>query len=748
MIISNNIAEYACNKDASVKSALEQLERTGLQILFLVDSAGKMSGVVTDGDVRRWLLEQPSVDLTQSISVIAPSKYVSARQGQRISDLNNVLLSGKKRIPLLNSRGILVGVVEEKRDVMEIGTKKIGPNHPVYIIAEIGNNHQGSLETAKSLIEMAASAGVDSVKFQMRSMDALYGENADEESNSLDLGAQYTAELLSKYQLTDDELFQAFDHCKQHGVEPICTPWDLESLAKLESYGLAAYKVASADFTNHELLVAVSKTNAPMICSTGMCSEEEIKSSSDLLKDLGAQAVLLHCNSTYPTPFKDVNLKYLPELKRYGFEVGYSGHERGNFIPLAAVAMGACVIEKHITFDKTQDGNDHKVSLLPDELNQMVKQIRSTEVAIGNSGQRLLTQGELINREVLAKSLYVKKDILKGDTITRDIIGIKSPGQGLQPNMIDQLIGRISNRDMKTGSFFFDSDLKQPSSRKQRYEFSRPYGIPVRYHDFDKMSSQGHLDFVEFHLSYQDLLLTPSDFISGKQNLFFAVHAPELFEGEHILDLCSPDQAYRHKSIDNLNHVIEHTALIAKCFPEQTPPILVVNAGGWSKNDFISSDEKQNRYDNLKLSLNEVNTELVQIAIQTMPPFPWHFGGQSYHNLFVDPDEIDSFCFDTGTKVCLDVSHTMMSCNYYGWSLSSFIRKISDHISYLHIVDALGHDGEGVQIGKGDVDFYELGEILREACPDAPFIPEVWQGHTDNGSGFWSGLNYLEKTLK
>ena len=178
---------------------------------------------------------------------------------------------------------------------------------------------------------------------------------------------------------------------------------------------MAAYKVASADFTNHELLVAVSKTNAPMICSTGMCSEEEIKAVR-IAKGSWGSSILLHLCLTYPTPFKDVNLKYL--LTETMVLVGYSGHERGSFIPLAAVAMGARVIEKHITFDKTQDGNDHKVSLLPDELNQMVKQIRSTEIAIGNSGQRLMTQGEMINREVLAKSLYVKKDILKGDTIT------------------------------------------------------------------------------------------------------------------------------------------------------------------------------------------------------------------------------------------------------------------------------------------------------------------------------------------
>jgi sialic acid synthase SpsE/sugar phosphate isomerase/epimerase len=747
LIISNNIHEYSFSKDLSIKLALEQLERTGLQILFLVDSKGLVSGVVTDGDVRRWMLSRSTIDLSQPIRIVAPSEFVSARQGKRVSELNSVLTKGKTRIPLVDAGGILVGVLSEKTDVIAIGEKSVGPQYPVYVIAEIGNNHQGSLDTAKALIEMAASAGVDSVKFQMRSMDSLYGENAKDESDSLDLGAQYTAELLSKYQLTDDELFQAFDHCKHHGVEPICTPWDLESLKKLKSYGLAAYKVASADFTNHELLVEIAKTNSPMICSTGMCSEAEIKESTGLLKDLGAQTILLHCNSTYPTPFKDVNLSYLPVLKKFGFEIGYSGHERGGFIPLAAVAMGACVIEKHITFDKNQDGNDHKVSLLPDELIQMVKQIRSTKEAMGHDGERLLTQGELINREVLAKSLYVTKAIFKGDSITRDVIGTKSPGQGLQPNKIEQLIGRVSHRDMKKGSFFFESDLKKALSRKQRYEFSRPYGIPVRYHDFKNMSSQGHLDFVEFHLSYQDLLLSPSDFIHGDQDLFFAVHSPELFEGDHILDLCSSDEAYRQISIDHLQRVVDHCGLIGKCFPEQSPPLLVLNAGGWSKNGFISSTDRQKCYDTLKASLAKVNAESVQIAIQTMPPFPWHFGGQSYHNLFVDPYEISSFCSDTGAKICLDVSHSMMACNYYGWNLSSFVKTVGAHIAYLHIVDALGPDGEGVQMGKGDVNFYELGKILQEVCPDAPFIPEVWQGHTDNGAGFWDGLDFLEKTL-
>jgi len=225
LIISNKTHEYAFSKDLSIKLALEQLERTGLQILFLVDSKGIVSGVVTDGDVRRWILSQLTIDLSLPISVVAPSKFVSARQGKRVSELNSVLTAGKKRIPLVDADGVLVAVLSEKTDAIAIGGKSVGPEYPVYVIAEIGNNHQGSLDTAKALIEMAASAGVDSVKFQMRSMESLYGENAKDESDSLDLGAQYTAELLSKYQLTDDELFQAFDHCKQYGVEPICTPW-------------------------------------------------------------------------------------------------------------------------------------------------------------------------------------------------------------------------------------------------------------------------------------------------------------------------------------------------------------------------------------------------------------------------------------------------------------------------------------------------------------------------------------------
>lgn len=747
MIITKKIDSYIVHQDLSIHLALEKLEQSGEQILFLIDNIGKLSGVVTDGDVRRWLIRNKSKDLNESILSISPSSYVSAKVNTTTKQIQNLLSNGIKQVPLLNNEGILEAIATLENSFITIGNKQIGSGKPVYVIAEIGNNHQGKLDEAKSLIEMAAKAGVDSVKFQMRSMDILYGKKSSKKDASHDLGAQYTLDLLSKFQLSDEDLYQAFDHCKLNGVEPICTPWDIESLEKLKKYGIQAYKIASADFTNHELLTHVAATNMPMICSTGMCNEDEILSSSNLLKTLGAQCILLHCNSTYPTPFKDVNLKYLTSLRNFGFDVGYSGHERGGFVPLAAIALGACVIEKHITFDKNQEGNDHKVSLLPQELTDMVAQIRMSEEALGNDNPRSISQGEMINREVLAKSLYARKKIHSGEKITRDLIIIKSPGQGLQPNKIEALIGRVANRDIEEETCFYNSDLKEKTNNKTSYTFNRPYGIPVRYHDFEKLSSQGQLDFVEFHLSYNDLSEKPSDFIKNTSHLFFTVHAPELFENDHILDLCALDEDYRKTSVEHLRRVIKHCDEIKSCFSKQDPPVLVVNAGGWDTSGFVSIEKKKLFYKKLKESLGELDLSSVSISFQTMPPFPWHFGGQSFHNILVDADEIDTFCNETGAKICLDVSHSMMACNYYGWNLDDFVLKISKHISYLHVVDAKDSDGEGVQLGEGDVDFAKLASILNKTSKNIPFIPEVWQGHKDNGAGFWDGLNFLEKYL-
>lgn len=264
---------------------------------------------------------------------------------------------------------------------------------------------------------------------------------------------------------------------------------------------------------------------------------------------------------------------------------------------------------------------------------------------------------------------------------------------------------------LKKVIFFYESDLNDVPVESRNYSFNRPFGIPVRYHDYEKLKAKSNLDFVEFHLSYQDLELNLSDFFTEKQAMGFAVHSPELFANDHILDLASDNDEYRNKSIGYLNKVCEITRQLKYYFPITERPVIVVNAGGFNTKGFIPKENTALLYKRVAESLSQVNQDGVEIIIQTMPPFPWHFGGQSYHNLFVDHAEITNFCSSTGYRICFDTSHSMMACNYYGWSFHDFTLAVAKFTAHMHIVDALGVDGEGVQIGKGDVDFEILGKV-------------------------------------
>ena len=328
MIINKNINNYAFNKKLSVKEALKKIEETNLKTLFIVDNIGHLEGVIVDGDIRRWLLTSDDCNLDQPIENIINKDYVSISINSSSEEINNLFNSKIKTIPLYNDEGILCAVAENENIKFQIGSDSISSEDKVYIISEIGNNHQGSLEMAKELIDACVESDVDCIKFQMRTMSTLYKNKGDSSDITADLGDQYTLDLLSKFQLSDDDLYSAFDYCYKKGKTPLCTPWDLDSLEKLEKYGMSAYKIASADFTNFELLVAVAKTYTPMFGSTGMSTDLERIRSSEFLKNLGAQCIFLHCNSTYPTPFKDINLNYLTRLKEITKSlVGYSGHE-------------------------------------------------------------------------------------------------------------------------------------------------------------------------------------------------------------------------------------------------------------------------------------------------------------------------------------------------------------------------------------------------------------------------------------
>jgi sialic acid synthase SpsE/sugar phosphate isomerase/epimerase len=628
---------------------------------------------------------------------------------------------------------------------IKIGNHEIGAGR-AYVIAEIGNNHNGSFERAVQMIDLALDAGADCVKFQMRHLEDVYRQRTLRKDGE-DLGTEYVLDLLRRFELTVDEHRKLAGYCAAKGILYLCTPWDSTSVGVLESFAVPAYKVASADLTNLPLLDSLAKTGKLLILSTGMSQTEEVEISVAFLNQRSVQFVLLHCNSTYPAPLHDINLKWINQLRKIHPLVGYSGHERGINVSLAAVALDACVIERHFTLDRNMEGPDHAASLTHTEFKRMIEGIREIEGALGQGKARQLSQGEMINRENLGKSLVAATSLKKGVVLGAEHIKVRSPGQGLSPQRYEALLGRTLQHDMMEEDFFYPSDLKDQRIEPRLYQFKRPWGVPVRYHDFEEYAARINPDLWEFHLSYSDMELKPDDFLSGSYNSGFVVHAPELFANSRLMDLASPDEAYRQQSILETQRVINITRDLKRFFPRTIRPMIVANIGGFTMDAPLPPEVITAYYERFAESLIQLDIDGVELIPQTMAPFPWHFGGQRFQNIFVLIDEIVDWCKRLQLRMCFDISHTRLTCNHFNIDFYDFAEKIAPLSAHLHLGDALGLNGEGLQIGEGDIDFVRLGAILSKGCPEASFIPEIWQGHKNGGEGFWTALEKLEGHL-
>ena len=620
----------------------------------------------------------------------------------------------------------------------EIGSSR------VFVIAEIGNNHNGNFDRAIEMVDQAVKAGADCVKFQMRHLDEVYRQRTLRKDGE-DLGTEYVLDLLRRFELTVPQHKQLADYCSNKGVLYLCTPWDKSSVDVLEQMSVEAYKVASADLTNLPLLEKLCSTGKPLILSTGMSTPTEVQITVDFLNKKQARFVLLHCNSTYPAPLHDIHLRWLEKLRLIHPLVGYSGHERGIAVTLASVGLGACLVERHFTLDRTAEGPDHAASLEYAEFKRMVEGIREIEQALGDGSQRRISQGEMINRENLGKSLIAAKNLMKGTVIGVEHIEVRSPGQGLSPQYYEELLGCTIQHDMNAEDFFYPSDLKNERIEPRRYKFSRPWGVPVRYHDFSDYNSRITPDLFEFHLSYSDMDLRLEDFLVGPYPCDFVVHAPELFANSRLMDLATPDEALRAQSVIETQRVINITRDLKRYFPSADRPMIVANIGGFTMDAPLPVEVTNNYYERFAKSLSELDLNGVELIPQTMAPFPWHFGGQRYQNIFVKVDEIIEWCSRLNLRMCFDVSHTRLTCNHFGIDFYEFARKIAPYSAHLHLGDAQGLNGEGLQIGEGDINFVRLSDILQKGCPKASFIPEIWQGHKNGGEGFWIALQRLEK---
>lgn len=319
----------------------------------------------------------------------------------------------------------------------------------VLIIAEAGVNHNGDINLARQLVDKAKEAGADIIKFQTFKLDSIvskFAEMADYQKDNMGM-VESQKEMLKKITLPYEAFWELYKYCENKDIQFLSTPFDIESIHFLNDM-VPFWKIPSGEVTNYPYLVEIAKTGKPVVMSTGMCELQEIDEAIKVLKTNGTSDItLLHCNTQYPTPYKDVNLRAMETLRsRYKVKVGYSDHTKGIEVPIAAVALGAEVIEKHFTLDKNLPGPDHKASLEPKELAAMVSSIRNIEEALG-SPNKTASNSERENIAIARKSIVAAMNIKKGEILTVDNLTTKRPGTGISPMRWNEVLGSKAIRD-------------------------------------------------------------------------------------------------------------------------------------------------------------------------------------------------------------------------------------------------------------------------------------------------------------
>ena len=322
------------------------------------------------------------------------------------------------------------------------------------IIAEAGVNHNGSIELAKRLVDKAVEAGVDYIKFQTFNASKLVtkaAKQAEYQQKNIGKKGDSQYQMLKKLEFTPSQYNELVEYCNLRGIKFFSTAFDFDSIDFLHSLNLGLWKIPSGEVTNYPFLKRVAAYNEKTILSTGMCEMSDVRAAVEALYKNGLSEenlILLHCNTEYPTPFEDVNLKAMDALrKEFGVEVGYSDHTKGIEVPIAAVALGATVIEKHFTLDRNMEGPDHKASLEPDELKAMVSAIWNIEKAVGGDGTKHVSESERKNIAIARKSIVAACDIKAGETFTEENLTVKRPGSGISPMRWEEVLGQKAKKD-------------------------------------------------------------------------------------------------------------------------------------------------------------------------------------------------------------------------------------------------------------------------------------------------------------
>jgi sugar phosphate isomerase/epimerase len=385
------------------------------------------------------------------------------------------------------------------------------------------------------------------------------------------------------------------------------------------------------------------------------------------------------------------------------------------------------------------DGPDHAASLEPQGFSKLVRDIRQVDMALGTGEEKFMSRGEILNREVLGKSLVATRGIQPGEVITPEMVTVKGPALGISPQHYPQLLGRQATRVIEVDEPFLDRDLGVEVFLDVEHILPMDWGFTVRFRDFEELLVHKPR-LLEYHFTDQDL---DEPYPGGDFDFQLVCHAPEFFE-RTLVDLCSLDEKQRTESLALIQKAIDLTREIAPHF--QGIPKVIVHPGGMSLDHPI--EDKQVLYANLRHSVEALDTDGVELLLENLPPHPWYFGGQWLTNAFMDAYEIRDFIMPLGLNICFDTSHAKLYCTWAHLNFYDQVEVLLPYIRHLHLSDGSGLDGEGLQIGEGTIDWVRFFKVIGAGRSDGyrgTMIPEIWRGHQRGGEGFLIAIQRLSE---
>jgi sialic acid synthase SpsE len=600
--------------------------------------------------------------------------------------------------------------------------------HPIKIIAEVGINHNGEKDVARHLIDAAAKAGVQCIKFQYRNIDRTYLGNKNEIGDEI-----LDAEIRRSY-LSPGDLKELCAYGKSLGLEVGVSFFIVEDINDFEGgvSNFDFFKVPSPELRNVELINSLLSFGRGVYISTGAHDEQAIEETFHALN--GDNWNPFHCISNYPTELFNSRLNYLKYLqKKWNRLVGYSSHESDWRACIAALALGAKWIERHITFDKAMDGLDHSTSSTPDEFADLVIYAKYADAMLDGDGPRVANQGERMNLQNLGRSYHIIKPIQSGSVLLEDAISYRSPATGIGINQIKHFFGKKLLREGRVGQPLSESLFAiTPDLTADQIEFLnlKKVSLPARFHDLPKLREAFPIQNFEMHLSFTELS-SQIDESLFRASEHYSIHLPDYISSTELINPFSKNQSIRQRSVKIFENTLALATYLSKLTGARVPLVSSLS---------VVDDGVENFYKNCNALTKKYSDAGIELTYQTLPPFGWYFGGSVPLNAYCSPVDW-AYIAEMEIPVTLDLSHLIMSCNYYHVDLNSVIHQLLPTTKHIHLSLADGIDGEGVGFSELSSQNKEL--ILQILSLPRIKVIEVWQGHLNEFMGFRDSIMQL-----